>query len=180
MLNLVNLPGLRVAEEIYKAHFQRRLDQVGTDAKDRLFSWQTHKGQDSITGSAERKKVRPLGGNWDIDPCPWGLYFVPIPSCAPFPLDLCLWRGKQLYSAPTLRLARSLTIDFEKTMEATSQNPSSFCHSHPWQNDWDRKSELRPAGDLLKPPVLLLYAGARGPLTYRGAGAQKRTVSGLA
>lgn len=38
VFNLVNLPGLRVAEEIYKAHFQRQLDQEDTGAMEGLFS----------------------------------------------------------------------------------------------------------------------------------------------
>lgn len=38
IFTLVSLPGLRVAEEICKAHFQRQLDQKDSYTMDGLFS----------------------------------------------------------------------------------------------------------------------------------------------
>lgn len=49
---------------------------------------------------------------------------------------------------PTLLLPRSPAMDFEKTMEAMSQNTSSFCHSHDRSTD----TESLSTGDLQKPP----------------------------
>lgn len=172
MLNLVNLPGLRVAEEIYKAHFQRQLDQVGTDAKDRLFSWQTHKGQDSITGSAERKKVRPLGGIGTLTHVLED--FILLWSLPVLPFALTYVSGEANSSILPHSPASTMSCNGPwKNLEAMSQNTSSFCHSH------DRSTETESLSCALlvidkSLRVLLVYTEALGPLTHRSTGAEKR------
>lgn len=98
--------------------------------------------------------------------------------CSLLPWLMSLERQTALFG-PTLLLPRSPAMDFEKTMEAMSQNTSSFCHNH------DRSTETEGLSCALlviykSLQVLLVYAEAWVPLTYRSAGAEKRTVSELA
>lgn len=178
MLNLVNLPGLRVAEEIYKAHFQRQLDQVSTDAKDRLFSWQTHKGQDNITGSAERKKVRPLGGTGTLTHVLED--FILFWSGPVLPFALTYVSGEANSSIrPHSPASKKSCNGLWKNHESHEPKYFLLCHSH------DRSTETESLSCALlviykSLQVLLVYAEAWVPLTYRSAGAEKRTVSELA